>query len=484
MPRRSQTGQTWKDYRSNLSAGLRFALFRPVATRAFCVNLEQLLLLVLTTVTLTFAYDLAKTGFDGMFNRFAIAYAAFTVTLGFAACYLLARWLRRPSRVMTLLVMSTAAAPVFYAVEILLALTGVMNFKSHGWPAVAAYWLLLGWYLLVVFRILSQVLRRTRGQHVLGTVGYAVATVVPLYLVPYQYFWLPDYTEARAPRAQVNAEQVFYAQHDLLEQAKRALLRQRPGVTDLYFVGFGSYAHEDVFMKEVHVIRELFDTRFDTTGRSVALINNPRTTADTPIASATNLERTLRHLGRVMDPEEDVLVLYLTSHGSRQHRLAVDFWPLSLNTLTPERLRQMLDSSGIKWRVVVISACFSGGFIEKLRDEHTLVMTSASAGRESFGCGAASDFTYFGKALFDVELRRTFSFTEAFQAARRQISEREQSERFTPSEPQLAASPIMEQKLTRLARDLGRRRATSSLPRTAAGVRAGRPAKPCGVQDC
>jgi hypothetical protein len=185
-----------------------------------------------------------------------------------------------------------------------------------------------------------------------------------------------------------------------------------------------------------------------------------------------------------MDPEEDVLVLYLTSHGSRRHRLAVDFWPLALNSIDPERLRRALDESGIKWKVIVISACFSGGFVESLRDAHTLVMTSAEARRESFGCGTESDFTYFGQALFDVELRRTRSLVDAFHAAAQRIGEREQRERRTPSLPQIALAPPMERKLAALARELERRVPAAS---PAVGVAATPPAAgeaACARQPC
>ncbi|MBI3343396.1 MAG: hypothetical protein HY028_00695 [Gammaproteobacteria bacterium] len=58
---------------------------------------------------------------------------------------------------------------------------------------------------------------------------------------------------------------------------KAKLLPERPGISDLYFVGMGSYALQDVFMKEVRYIQRQFDERFDTRGRSVSLINNEKT---------------------------------------------------------------------------------------------------------------------------------------------------------------------------------------------------------------
>ncbi len=56
-------------------------------------------------------------------------------------------------------------------------------------------------------------------------------------------------------------------------------------------------------------------------------------------------------------------MVYLVSHGSADHRLAADQWPLSLVELTPVGLKQLLDDAGIKWRIIVVSSCYSGGYI-------------------------------------------------------------------------------------------------------------------------
>ena len=85
------------------------------------------------------------------------------------------------------------------------------------------------------------------------------------------------------------------------------------GITDLYFVGFAPYAAEDVFRKDMEVARDLFDDRFDTDGRSVVLVNNPRTVLEQPLATVSNLRATLSELGDTIDPEHDVVMVYLTA---------------------------------------------------------------------------------------------------------------------------------------------------------------------------
>ncbi len=175
---------------------------------------------------------------------------------------------------------------------------------------------------------------------------------------------------------------------------------ERSNVTDLYFVGFAGDAREDVFRKDVQAAQRVMDERWGTDGRSVVLINNPRTLLESPEATVTNLRETLNEIGATIDAEQDVVMVYLASHGNRQHVLEVALPPLELAPLTAPALRGLLDAAGIKWRIVVVSACYSGGFIEALKDDNTLVLTASAADRASFGCGNQSDSTFFGEALF------------------------------------------------------------------------------------
>jgi hypothetical protein len=138
-----------------------------------------------------------------------------------------------------------------------------------------------------------------------------------------------------------------------------------------------------------------------------------------------------------MNRDHDVLFLFLTSHGSHDHRFSLSFWPLGLYDLTPSDLRALLDDAGIQNRVIVISACYSGGFVDALKDPHTLVITAAAGDRTSVGCSNEADFTWFGRAYFDEALRKTRSFTEAFALAAPVVAERERHEGFDPSNPQM-----------------------------------------------
>jgi hypothetical protein len=224
----------------------------------------------------------------------------------------------------------------------------------------------------------------------------------------------------------------------VLERELAALQPSGKGGPELYLLVVAGDASQDVFMKEADYVATLFEQRFGTQGHTVQLINNVQSAHETPIASVTSLQRALKRIGAVMDPTKDILFLYLTSHGSPDHKFALQFGSMQFKELDPQRLRELLDQSGIRRRVLVISACYSGGFVDALKSDDTLVIAAAAADRSSFGCSNEADFTYFGKAYFEEALNRTTSFTQAFELATASVAAREKADAVEPSKPQMS----------------------------------------------
>lgn len=245
-----------------------------------------------------------------------------------------------------------------------------------------------------------------------------------------------------------DAEQVMYDQSDLLDAAIAKLKPQTPGVTDLYVVAFAGDGGEDVFHNEAEYAEKLFGQRFNAEGRVLVLENNAATVATRPLATLTNLTWALDEIAKKMDPAEDVLLLYVTTHGSHEHELLVDLDPLPLDQIAPDDLADALKTNpGIRWKVIVVNACYSGGFIDALQDDSTMVITSARADRTSFGCGVDSDITYFGKAFLAEALNRTTSIPDAFEQAKKSVSAWEDADKDEHSEPQIASTRSIETKL-------------------------------------
>jgi hypothetical protein len=189
----------------------------------------------------------------------------------------------------------------------------------------------------------------------------------------------------------------------------------------------------------------------------VLVLENNAATADTrPLATLTNLSWALDDVAKKMDPAEDVLLLYVTTHGGHDHQLLVDLDPLPLDQIGPDDLADALKTKpAIRWKVLVVNACYSGGFVDALRDDSTMVITSARSDRTSFGCGADSDITFFGKAFLSEALNGTTSIPEAFAQAKTSVDAWETADNEAQhSEPQIASTRSIEAKLEAWRRTL------------------------------
>jgi hypothetical protein len=437
--------------RCNLVAGARLALFARVGPLDYRVSPADLTVLLAFSALLAGAGSILRGGLPGSFNFTAVPTLLADIPLVLLACVVVAAILGRRELVLGLGTALFAYDPLFEVVGT--ALSFAFDRVAPGIAAVLGY-AFLAWGLVTMLRALV-VFAGWRGARTAAAGGVLACLFAAFALVvPRAELWTPLPPEAAAPAPSIADEQLFHRQQRLLDDALAGFAPERPGVEDLYFVGVAPYSSEDVFARELAAVRKLFDERFGTVGRSLALVNSPDTLGDTPIATATNLRAVLDRLGQVMNPDEDVLFLFITSHGDRRHELAFELPPLQLAQLTPTALARMLVDSGIKWKVLVVSACYSGGFVEPLKDANTVVITAADAQSSSFGCESGRDFTYFGRAYFRDALARTFSFTEAFEAAKRSVTEQERAERLAPSSPQIFIGSAIRQKLASLEQRL------------------------------
>lgn len=256
----------------------------------------------------------------------------------------------------------------------------------------------------------------------------------------------PDTAENEEPRPRIDAEAALMRQTPVLAAALDGLRPPRDDQPAYFFLGFAPYASQDVFKREVTAVRQLFDERFGTAGRSLVLLNHRDTVSDQPLASMTNLGAALDRIGRLMRPDRDVLVLFVTSHGTKG-QIVVQFPGFPLNTMTPDRLAAALDRAGIVNRVLVLSACHAGSFVDRLRTDTTLILAAAHADKTSFGCSNENEWTYFGDAYFNHALRTETSLIDAFDQARTLITAWEQKDNLEPSEPQIFIGSAIKSRL-------------------------------------
>ncbi|BBC03220.1 hypothetical protein M2192_005093 [Bradyrhizobium elkanii USDA 61] len=160
-------------------------------------------------------------------------------------------------------------------------------------------------------------------------------------------------------------------------------------------VSFGLFGDQGVFRSEATGAAQVVAGRFGS-GPVNAQLNSKKGGG----AKIEGLAKSLQAVANGMDAENDVLFLILTSHGSPDG-LAIKAGRLT-QTLTPSHLAAMLARTGMRYKVVVISACYSGVFIPRLANPDTLVITAADADHSSFA-GAC------GCRLLDHRLSKLFA---------------------------------------------------------------------------
>lgn len=259
------------------------------------------------------------------------------------------------------------------------------------------------------------------------------------------------------------AEDAFYAQPRLLTKALEQIDFGNISQSHWYFMGVAGASYADVFHSEVERIKAQFDSRFGTLGRSIMLVNNPATRLDIPVASQTSIAMALDRIGQQMNRDNDVLFMYMTSHGL-VNQFELENAPLDLAQVDPVWLRKALDHAGIRWRVIVISACYSGSFIPALQSADTLIITAAAADRASFGCNNEADYTYFGRAFFDQAMREQNTLAAAFDQAQQTVATWEEAQGFEPSEPQWVMGKNIELMLPELEKSLFPKQGTTAAP--------------------
>src|SRR5207253_2836976 len=237
-------------------------------------------------------------------------------------------------------------------------------------------------------------------------------------------------TAASAQAAQLNDEQ-------RLDRAIAALKPERAGVVDAYVL-VAALDSDPVFEREARETARVLASRFDAQGRTLVLATDEGNDKADAAATPDGLARALGSVASLMNRDEDVLVLYTTSHGSPHAGLNFRDPDRGQAVIAPAQLAAMLDKPGLKNRLIILQACFSGQFVPVLAAPRTVVATAASSMKSSFGCSAGNDWTFFGYALINQAMRQPDTFVRQFRRAFVTILVRDQRLDYEPSSPQIS----------------------------------------------
>jgi hypothetical protein len=194
---------------------------------------------------------------------------------------------------------------------------------------------------------------------------------------------------------------------------------------------------DPVFENEARQGAEILAQRLGAHGRTLILTEGAGTPDRRyPAATPYHLNAAIGRIGAMIDPDEDLVVLFLTSHGSRDGSIAIRDQNRMGGALRPVHLRDALAEAGIRTRVVIVSACFASAFMAPLMDDNTIILAAASPSRTSFGCQPTREWTYFGDALLGRSVGAGIGLIAAFDQAAALIGQWEREQNLEPSNPQ------------------------------------------------
>ena len=240
----------------------------------------------------------------------------------------------------------------------------------------------------------------------------------------------PELERDRSPRW-------LLADQRKLNQALAELKPQRKGVVDAYVVAVGLDS-DPIFGREAREAGKVLSRRYGALGHTIILAGTDGSApSDLPNGSPRNLTIALARIAELMDKKEDVLVLYTAGHGAKIG-LAYHDADDGFGIIPPARLARVFDELGIKNRLLILSACFSGIFVPTMSSDTTALFTAAAADRTSFGCQSDKDWTFYGDAMINNALRQPVPLAVAGERARALITKWEAMGNITPSQPQIS----------------------------------------------
>lgn len=147
------------------------------------------------------------------------------------------------------------------------------------------------------------------------------------------------------------------------------------------------------------------------------------------LSSAENLQGALWDLST---GNSGVCLVHMTSHGSPQ-----GFYVRGRPPITPFRMNGILDlGCGSRPTVVLISACYSGIFMNRVMlKPNRIILTASREDRTSFGCSPENEYTYWDGCLIE-NLPRAETWRGLYLSLQRCVEAKESLGRFTASLPQ------------------------------------------------
>jgi hypothetical protein len=235
-------------------------------------------------------------------------------------------------------------------------------------------------------------------------------------------------------------EDALVDQHARIDAAVAALPPHRGGA-EMPVLAIGGEGYQAIFDREARRAASVLAKRGG--GPALVMSNTPEQVEHGLLASRRTVPLALAALGHRARPG-DTLIVYITSHGGEDASVSMEAPFIEFAPMTAANLANALDTAGFKRRIIILSACFAGSWIDRLASPTTIVVAAAAADRTSFGCDDSRQFTVFGEAMLGALAAPGLSLATAFDRAKKRITATEKAEGAEPSLPETRVGAAMQ----------------------------------------
>ncbi len=222
----------------------------------------------------------------------------------------------------------------------------------------------------------------------------------------------------------------------LIEQQLSHMPQGEVGQKEVFLVVVAGFDSPSVFSNEMRLAAEQLGIALNAKSRTLLLSNSNKDRETLPQVTPFLLQRAVQKLGKKMNGSEDILTLYLVSHGTKQGFV---FKPNNgyMEIASPYSIQQALKEAETPWNMVFVSACYSGLFVDELNNSISMIMTAADAEHTSFGCDVTDKYTYFGRELLtNRDFSAKVDWNAIFQDTLLKIKKKEADKYLEHSNPQ------------------------------------------------
>jgi hypothetical protein len=228
------------------------------------------------------------------------------------------------------------------------------------------------------------------------------------------------------------SDALIQKQLDAVEAGLKALPAGQKGTV---YLGFAMHSESKAFHGDVMLglqrFKELNPNTFPI------ILSNKKETGELeyPFATIYSMRIVFDKLPTLVQNRDVNIVLLASTHGAKELlSIHIDKIYTGVN---PTMLRDWLQPIPNKASFIILSACYSGSFIDTLKTANRTIMTSASATTQSFGCAYEDKNTYFIEALFKDKINSSESLQSWFDRASKVVLNKEiEKNTGHPSTPQ------------------------------------------------